>query len=172
MLIFSSNKFIESAELDTRTAAGAYVAWLLSPRSAQEMYDLANYIGVVDVVPPSEMHCSIIYAPDDTLESDIHGDHPLPMPVEVNHHNRPQTRILGKVGEAGALVTTYDSDALMQRHFQYRDMGLRHSHPSFIPHVTLSYDASIQDPEVMKRMMKVPCEVPIVFDRERVTYIK
>ena len=172
MLIFNGRHFVESAELDTRTAAGAYVAWLLSSKSAQEMYDWANYIGLINVVSPSEMHATIIYAPDDKLESDIHGDRPLPMPIEVNHHNRPQTRIFGKVGEAGALVTTYDSDALTRRHFQFQDLGLRHGHPSFVPHVTLSYDASAQCPKVMERMMRVPCELPIVFDRERITYAK
>jgi hypothetical protein len=172
LLVFSNNSWQETSAKDDNKPKGCYVAWLLSPRSAEEIASWANYMGIVDVVSPTEMHCSIMYAPDETLESDIHGDHLLPMPVEINHHNRPQTRILGKAGDAGALVTAYDSDLATRRHFQYRDMGLRPSFPTFIPHVTLSYDAHMQCPHVMKRLMQVPCELPVVFDRERVTYSK
>jgi len=167
MLVFNGTHFTECAKQDT---TGTYVAWLLSPRSSQDIFEWAKYNGITDLVPPTEMHATIMYAPKDELESSIHGDHPLPMPVEINHHNRPKTRILGKAGKAGALVTTYDSDALTRRHFQYQDMGLRHAQETFLPHVTLSYDASAQCPKVMKRLMCVPCELPVVFDRERVTY--
>lgn len=165
---FVQQPFVAMAS-DTRTAAGAFVGWLMTSRTARDIYDWANYIGVVNVVDPADMHATIIYAPDERLESDVHGDKPLPMPVELGQYNNPQTRILGKPGSPGALVTAFDSDRLAARHRYYRDVrGFKHSFPEYLPHVTLSYDAASQDPQVIGHLIRFPCCLPFCFDRERV----
>ena len=168
MLIFTGSHFVEQA-FDSRTAAGAFVGWMLSHKTAQDIYDWANFVGVCNLLDPEEMHCTMMYAPDARLESDAFGERPLPMPVEVGRHNLPQTRVLGKPGSAGALVTTYDSEQLHARHRYWRDeRNLVHSFPTFLPHVTLSYDAASQRPDVMQIMHRCPCMLPVTFDRERV----
>ena len=169
MHIYTGKGFVEQAsDFDLRSPKGAFIGWLLNNRSAQHMYDFANFIGVVYPVPPDELHATICYAPDARLDQTLFGDHPLPMPVELNHHNRPVTRILGKPGSRGALVTAYDSDQLYARHRYWQDQGLEHTFPGFLCHVTLSYDSSAQDPEVVKRLIRCPCSLPVVFDRERI----
>jgi hypothetical protein len=167
--IYSPNRgFVETA-FDRRTATGAFVGWLMTSRTAQDIYSWANFIGVVDLVHPESLHVTIAYDPDKRLESDVFGDRPLKIPIELGRHNRPTTRILGKVGSPGALVTTFDSDHLHARHRYYRDeLGFKHSFPSYTPHVTLSYDASAQRPEVLQQLMRCPCGLPFAFAIERI----
>jgi 2'-5' RNA ligase len=157
--------------LDLKTPRGAFVAWMLSSKTAREMFDWASYMGVQNVVPPEEMHATIIYAPESPLDSDLHGTRPLQMPIELSHLNRPKTRVFGEAGSAGCLVTTYDSDQLAARHRFFRDtFNLIPTFPTFVPHITLSYDAHSQRPEVMRILMSSPCGMPITLDRERIAF--
>lgn len=150
-------------------AAGTFVAWMLTDKTAREMRDWADFMGVVSLIPPEELHATIMYAPDQRLERDLHGDRPLPYPLALGRYNLPATRVLGKPGDPGALVTTFDSDRLAERHRYYRDVhGLTGTFPDYLPHISMSYDASAQRPEVMRRLMRCPCMMPISFDRERV----
>ena len=156
---------------DLNTPQGAFISWLLSPKSARDVHDWARFMGVRDITPPEEMHSTIIYSPDGYLDSDLHGDRPLPMPIAFSHLNRPRTRIFGQPGTDGCLVTTYDSDQMMARHRFFRDtFGLTSNFPVHIPHVTLSYNAQLQDPRVIQRLTECPCGIPLTFDRERITY--
>src|ERR1700735_1996125 len=144
-MIFAGRSFREQAS--NETPKGAYVAWLLSHRSARDIHGWARMMGVSNIVDPEEMHCTIICDPEKALAFGLHGDRPLSCPIELGYHNRPQTRILGQAGKSGALVTAYDSDLLAERHRFFREnFDLHPTFPSFIPHVTLSYDAHVQAP--------------------------
>jgi hypothetical protein len=168
-MIFTGTKFVEQASEET--ARGAYVAWLLSHRSAHDIHAWAKLLGVANLVDPEEMHCTIIYDPIHPLDFSLHGDRPLPNPIELSHYNRPNTRILGAAGSDGALVTTYDSGQMSERHRFFRDnFGLEPTFPTYIPHLTLSYDAHSQSPRVLKLLTECPCRLPISLDRERVSH--
>ena len=150
---------------------GTFVAWMLSPKSAQDVAAWARMIGVPNIVPPDEMHATIMHSADAAVSPDEHGEHPLPMPVELGRYNLPRTEVLGKAGSKGALVTTYDAPRLTARHYFWRDQrGLVHGHEDFVPHVTVSYDASSIPADVYRRAMEHPCPIPVAFDRERVAH--
>ena len=158
------------AELvSSESSVGAYVAWLLSPQSADSLSGWCRLMGLRDSVPPEDMHATVIYAPDGELDPCMHGDRPLPRPVELSRFNNPTSAVLGRPGSAGALVTRYDSEALASRHRYWRDEhGLKHSFPSYTPHVTVSYDAESVPQDVRRRVMANPYCGPLAFDRERI----
>lgn len=154
-----------------KTAKGAYVSWLLSHRSAHDIYGWARSMGVTNLIDPEEMHCTIIADPERALDSSLHGERYLTCPIELGAYHRPCTRILGQPGEDGALATTYDSDTLMRRHQIFRDrFGLQPTFPVYIPHISLSYDAHSQAPEVLHRLVNSPCRLPVVLNRERISH--
>lgn len=169
MKFFDGQRFVEQA--DEFAPKGIFVGWMLSPTTAWNLFNFASFHGVKDVVHPDDMHCTIIYSPNGY--HDKFGDTRLKMPIEVSHNNQPSTRILGKPGTEGALVTTYYSHQLADRHRYWRDeKGCDTTFPDFLPHVTLSYNAMDQDPTVIKRLIDYPCYIPLTFDRERVSPLK
>jgi hypothetical protein len=171
MKYFTGKNFIEISSDDFHYKPGVFVGWLLSAASAENLYNFAKLQGVQHINPPEEMHCTIIYSP--SSYTDKFGDFYLKMPIELNSHSSPTTRILGKPGSEGALVTTYHSTILANRHRYWRDeKNMQHSYPDFLPHVTLSYNALEQDPIVVKRLINYPCQIPIAFDRERISPLK
>jgi 2'-5' RNA ligase len=128
-------------------------------------------VGVTDVVEPDDLHMTIIHSPGSDTDPASHGDVPLPRQVGLTRFNDPRTAVLGKAGSPGSLVVTYDSVDLANRHRHWRDdRGVKHSHEHFVPHMTLSYDASAIPQEVLARVHAHPCPVPIELVRERVAW--
>ena len=170
MTLFDGRVFREQAAEDAQPQ-GAYVALLVSPQSARDVHGWARLMGLTDLVPPDALHATLMYSREMGLDESMHGDSPLPAPITVDRHNLPRVNVLGRPGDAGALVQEYDCDRLQAAHRELRDRyGLEHSFPEYRPHVTLSYDASSVPRHVLARLIRSPYPGPLVFDRRRVAF--
>jgi len=180
MISFNGQRFVEVAFEGPKHIIGSspktgpkgtYVAWLPSSRSATAVIGWARMMGLTDTVAPDDLHITIMYSPDAEVDPHEHGDVPLPRQVGLTRFQDPRTAVLGKLGSPGALVTTYNSSVLNDRHNYWRDeRKLVHAHEGFIPHMTLSYAADKVSPEVYKNLQANPCPIPLELAKERIAW--
>lgn len=134
--------FKEYLSESDESKAGNYVA-LASP-------DLDLFWDMVGIRPPKsgsspargDYHCTLIYSkdtaydPNDMLEKLSAVDCKYPILSGVTHFS-----VLGEPDASKvALVANLDSLTLHKLHDMCRGMGLQHSYPEFIPHITLRID--------------------------------
>ena len=105
-------------------------------QNAQQLHDWAKSAGIPNLVPPQEMHATIMYSKAETP-----GMNPLQDPVTV----KGGKRTVEKLGDKGAVVLKFDAPELAEQHQTAKTAGATHSFAGFIPHVTLSYDAGDVD---------------------------
>lgn len=96
--------------------------------NADELHAWATAAGIPNLVPPSEMHVTQVYSRKPVSLS------PMDDTVVVKRQIKP-------LGDKGALVLSFESDALQARHTQALAAGASHDWPGYQPHVTLSYGA-------------------------------
>lgn len=104
--------------------------------NAAELHKWAEGAGIKNLVPPAEMHSTIVYSKADTPDME-----PMKDPVMVSGGKRS----IEKLGDKGAIVLKFESPVLQEQHKTAKTAGASHSFPGFIPHVTLSYDAGDVD---------------------------
>lgn len=165
MKIYKAGHFVEHSGAGLQ---GSYVAWLVSHSNAELLSQWMKFVGIKDPVPPEELHCTVMYSPKKSLDESAYGDYPMQMPYQASINNGRRTSAFGK-GD-GAIVTEFVGRPVEQRHEFYRDYhGLEHSFDTFKPHITLSYNAAAQTADVLRRLAENPCQLPFIFDRERIT---
>ena len=119
-------KFAELIEDD-----GTYVAARFCKESVRSLVDLQEQIGVPNPVSPHDLHTTIVYSR-------------VPIEWEPMTHNVPAHVVGYRVFETDAgtdcLVLELDCPSLADRFNEAMDRGATFDFPSYIPHVTLSYD--------------------------------
>lgn len=123
------------ASLQLATVKRATPSTLYSHRpllNAAELHAWATAAGIPNLVPPHEMHVTTIYSRQ-----------------AVDIAPRTDTviakRNIAPLGDKGAMVLHFESPELQAQHAQARAAGAGHDFPSFLTHVTLSYDTGGKD---------------------------
>lgn len=113
--------------------ANLYVSRPLTSGSADRLHAWAEAQGIPNLVPPDLMHVTQVHSKADVDTSKLT---PLSTLVDVG-----QDRWVGPLGDKGAVVMFFQSPELAARHVEAKDAGASWDFPTFMPHVTLSYDA-------------------------------
>lgn len=120
-----------------------YVSVKLHKDDAKDIKKHLTNIGIKGCIAPSDLHCTLFYCPDG---------------MEVMDHNPKTTytaQCTGRYEILGnppwkALVLHLKSPELVKRHNEIKSSGYEHSHPSFKLHLSLKYDATDKDLELIK----------------------
>lgn len=120
---------------------GIFVGARISPFSASLLRNYASLLNLpaeCKILPPKEMHCSIMYCK--TTNSDLTWQN-------YNIDTTPITAMAYKLVYIGkALAIIMESNWLRQRFAFARACGLRSDFPGFIPHTSLCYNPPMNLP--------------------------
>lgn len=122
---------LEDAEFeDASTIATLYVQRKVL--NARAIHAWAKASGLVNLVPPEELHVTICYssAPVDWMEM----GQPFEEEMRVPAGGPRMVQILGEY--AAALL--FSSSALKWRHQDMVEAGVRHDWPEYLPHITVA----------------------------------
>lgn len=114
------------------SAVGTYVAANFSEDSVKALTKLQEEIGVPNPVSPEDFHTTIVYSR-------------IPIEWETMDHDVPAKVVGYRVFETGedhtkCLVLEIDCPSLTERFEESMEKGASFDFPSYIPHITLSYD--------------------------------
>lgn len=141
------------AEVDVVFAKGEanlYVSRPLTPGSAQRLHEWAEAQGIQNVVPAELMHVTQVHS---TAEVDTSNFKPLQTLIDIGDNRWLST--LGKDGKA--VVMMFSSPEMSERFREAAKCGASWDFPSYMPHVTLSYDAGgVANAEASWGMMEAP----------------
>lgn len=121
--------------------ANLYVSRPLTEGSAKRLAEWAAAQGIKNVVPPELMHVTVAHS---KAEVDTGKLQALPTLLDVDTESRWLTG-LGKDGKA--LVMMFRQPDLSARHKEFAAAGASWDFPSYIPHITLSYDTEDKQPQ-------------------------
>jgi hypothetical protein len=110
------------------SATGLYTFRRLDPQSSEFMYEWMRENKIPNPLPPTELHCTVVCS-----EVDIPGYGVDPTPVMVF----PATYKIAIMNNA--LTVQFKSEALTDQWQRAMNMGGKSKFPTFIPHVSLSY---------------------------------
>lgn len=116
--------------------------------------------GLATTLEPEDMHVTIAYSRDAVTW-------PQPRATKLVSKNI-SGRYVERLGDEGAVVMCFPSEALTKRWQQLRDYGASWDHEQYKPHVTLSYRV----PEGMDLSSIKPYDGPLVFGPERFEPVK
>lgn len=111
-----------------------YVALKVMPGSAAALATWMADQGIEQPVPASDLHITTVYS-----------ETPVPLyqlydkPKEVTEQLDPASYVLGILGEEGALVMFVECPMACASHEYAASLGASWDHPSYVPHITLSY---------------------------------
>lgn len=126
--------------------ANLYVARWLTPESAQRLHEWAEAQGFKNVIPSELMHVTVVHS-----STPVTGMTPAQDSQLVGPGRWLST--LGKDGKA--LVMMFSSPDLQERFKQFKAAGATWDFPSYMPHITLSYDAG-DDAGAVWSMVEAP----------------
>lgn len=112
-----------------------YVALKVMPGSAAALATWMADQGIENPVAASDLHITTVYSRT-----------PVPLyqlfdkPKEVTEQLDPASYELGLLGPKGDLVLYVDSPMACASHEYAAGLGASYDHPSYRPHITLSYD--------------------------------
>lgn len=111
---------------------GTYVKVVATNSSEKEVRAVMDAIGIPDNLRTDEVHITLMYARNTQNNS-----------FEPMSHTTHQTEVIGVEvlgeGKWRALVLKLRAPSLVRRHNFLRMIGLEHSYPTFVPHVSLMY---------------------------------
>lgn len=111
---------------------------------AQALNRMLKVVGIEDSVPPEEMHVTLMY--DESNSVSYEATRYLRNHGERNYYAEiTELELIN--GEH--LVIHLDSYELTQRHEELSVL-FSHSYPQFLPHMTVKYDATEKDLEVLR----------------------
>lgn len=110
--------------------------------NASEVLEWAQAKGFTSVLDPAEMHVTIMYSkrPVNWFKMGEWGTSAGELVVPPGG-----PRLVERLGSDGAVALIFQSGDLQFRHREMRDAGASWDYPSFLPHVTLTYDAGDLD---------------------------
>lgn len=105
--------------------------------NASEVLDWAQTQGFTSVLAPEELHVTVMYSkrPVNWFKMGEWGSYAGELIVPAGG-----PRIVEQLGTDGAVALIFQSGELQFRHREMRDAGASWDYPSFLPHVTLTYD--------------------------------
>ena len=120
---------------------GTYAAFKPCKESAISIYKAALKLGVKDIIPIDKLHITLLYSRKAVPDF-------IPMgaidPVEIS-----ATEIIPL---GNALVLKVRSLYIYKRHLELmRIFEAEHDYDEYIPHLSLSYNKDIQDPEIFEK---------------------
>lgn len=158
-----------AANDDTAAVAGKAVSFAADdPRplyvsrqllNAGELLDWARSQGFTSTLPAEELHVTVIYSkrPVNWFGMGQFGSNTGEVIVGPGG-----PRMVEPLGEDGAVALLFQSVDLQWRHREMRDAGASWDYPSYLPHVTLTYEAGEID------LAKVePYQGRLIFGPER-----
>lgn len=99
-----------------------------------DLLEWAQSIGLKQCLPADDLHVTICFSKEQFDHTVLQpADDMLTVPLQ----GRREFTVLGE----GALVVKFESEELSARHQQFRDAGASWDWPSYMPHVTLTYEA-------------------------------
>lgn len=131
--------------------ANLYVCRPLTQGSAERLANWAADQGIQNVVPPELMHVTQVHS---TAEVDTEDFKPLDTLIEVG-----DIRWLSQLGKGNALVMFFDSPEMQARFAEASQAGASWDFPTYMPHVTISYDTAGVDAHSFG-MLRAP-DVPL-----------
>lgn len=102
--------------------------------NADDLINWAKANGFTKTVPPDQMHVTLVYSKTPVDWSQF-------TPHEGRVINLKSDRSL-KHFDKGAVVLTFDSEALKKRHQEFMDGGASFDYDEYTPHVTISYEGN------------------------------
>ncbi len=114
-----------------KLSASLYVARWLKPESAHRLHEWAESQGIKNVVPEELMHVTVAHS-----SVAVPDMQPLQDMLDIGPGRWLST--LGKDGKA--IVMMFASPELQERFKQFKAAGATWDFPSYMPHITLSYD--------------------------------
>jgi hypothetical protein len=112
--------------------------------------------GFTSTLDPADMHVTIVYSRM-AMDWKAVGKSVSRLVVPISYD-----RWVTPLGDKGALVLGFRSEALQLRHAQFRFFGASHDYPEYTPHVTITYE-----PQPVPWEFIVPYYGEIVFGAER-----
>lgn len=140
----SMRQLMEAVE-DREKGKNGYISVSLHPEDATKLENHLKNIDMKDYINPSSLHCTLFYCDDgmDTVEIDEN--------IEYVAKNTEKYEILGDPPWK-AVVLRLESTDLENRHKEIKDItGAKHSYPDFKLHLSLKYDATDDDLELIKQ---------------------
>ncbi len=140
---------------------GHYLGKVVTPGSlyvhrpltnAADLHNWAKGAGIPNLVPPEEMHATVVYSKGAAPKLATLGN-------SITAAGGP--RAISPLGDKGAVVLHFASKDLQARHAEAMKAGATHEFPKFLTHVTLSYDAGGIDLAGIP-----PPDFPLVFGPE------
>jgi hypothetical protein len=128
----------ERAAFAARDVAPLYVYRKLV--NARALLAWAKAQGIPNLVPAKELHVTCLYSKRPVDWFDLAGGWSWEGGVKVAAGGPRKVELLGD--ENSALVLRFASSELEWQHREKIEKGASHDYPEYLPHVTLSYDAS------------------------------
>ncbi|SCW55793.1 Protein of unknown function [Sphingobium faniae] len=132
--------------------------------NASEVLDWARSQGFTSTLPADDLHVTVTYSkrPVNWFAMGQFGSNTGEVIVGPGG-----PRLVERLGDDGAVALLFQSVDLQWRHREMRDAGASWDHPSYLPHVTLTYEADNLD------LAKVaPYQGRLVFGPERFEAIR
>lgn len=140
------------------TAQSTYCAIQFTEQSSQDIVDFASSHDVPNVIDVEKVHCTVLYSKKPISGFVALGDKVPQYEIAFSRYDVFRDRKSGN----NSLVMVLDCDELIEHHTEYMDQyGASWDFPTYIPHITLSYD--IGDFDVSKLP---PYDGDIIADHE------
>ena len=131
-----------------------YISLALTDKDSEKIFSILKRLGITDYV--KDLHVTMMY---DRSNPNIK--------VEKNHKQYAAKiesfKMLGEPDSKWyAIALDLESKELHDRHEELKEMGFKHSYPTFIAHVSLKYKPSEDDVKTLKDNIDAFKEIGII----------
>lgn len=117
---------------------GTYAGVRFDQYTVRDLSLLQETLGIPNPLSPDKFHSTLLYSRKPLPNYVPFGEYPL---APTSNTNQFELTVFKTASGKNALVLKYDCDFLSGRHRSLmKTHGGTWDHPSFIPHITLSYD--------------------------------
>lgn len=148
-----------------RVVGKGYSSLSLNSRSVKQINKILNNLNISDSV--DDFHITLMY---DTSNPDIN--------IELDNEKVYNASIIG-VKELGkpdskwfSIALTLYAPDIEKRHRDYIDAGFKHSYPEFIPHLSLKYQPSKEDINIIKDNLDLFKKIKLKFSNEHLDVVE
>lgn len=135
--------FREMLPFLTEGVQGTYAAVTFDPLTLRDLVILQDMLGIPNKLDPEKFHSTLLYSRVPLPRYVPFGTFEISPTSDTNVFD---LKVFKTAGGKSALVLAYTSEFLENRHKELMELhGATWDHPSFIPHITLSYDIGDMD---------------------------